>query len=62
MKLILKIWRQQNSNSKGQMKTYKMSNVSPCLEIYNDINNAYKYTNKGNLVAVISNGTACLVF
>ena len=27
-------------------------------EIYNDINNIYKYTNKGNLVAVISNGTA----
>ena len=29
-------------------------------EIYNDINNIYKYTNKGNLVAVISNGTAVL--
>ena len=29
MNLILKIWRQRNSNSKGIMKTYKMSNVSP---------------------------------
>ena len=29
MNLTLKIWRQRNSNSKGQMKTYKMSNVSP---------------------------------
>jgi len=39
---------------------YSPGVASPCLEIYNDINNAYKYTNKGNLVAVISNGTAVL--
>ncbi|MEL0275134.1 MAG: NADP-dependent malic enzyme [Flavobacteriaceae bacterium] len=32
----------------------------PCLEIDKDVNNVYKYTNKGNLVAVISNGTAVL--
>ena len=32
----------------------------PCQEIEKDINNVYKYTNKGNLVAVISNGTAVL--
>ena len=32
----------------------------PCLEIQNEPNDAYKYTNKGNLVAVISNGTAVL--
>ena len=32
----------------------------PCLEIEKDVNNVYKYTNKGNLVAVISNGTAVL--
>ena len=32
----------------------------PCQEIESDKNNAYKYTNKGNLVAVISNGTAVL--
>ena len=32
----------------------------PCLEIQQDPNSAYKYTDKGNLVAVISNGTAVL--
>jgi malate dehydrogenase (oxaloacetate-decarboxylating)(NADP+) len=32
----------------------------PCLEIQDNPNDAYKYTNKGNLVAVISNGTAVL--
>ena len=32
----------------------------PCLEIEKEVNNVYKYTNKGNLVAVISNGTAVL--
>src|SRR5699024_5249432 len=34
--------------------------AEPCLEIDKDVNNAYKYTNKGNLVAVITNGTAVL--
>ena len=32
----------------------------PCLEIEKDINTIYDYTNKGNLVGVISNGTAIL--
>lgn len=32
----------------------------PVLEIEKDPENAYEYTNKGNLVAVISNGTAIL--
>lgn len=32
----------------------------PCLEIQQNPHDAYKYTNKGNLVAVISNGTAVL--
>lgn len=32
----------------------------PCLEIKNTPLDAYKYTNRGNLVAVISNGTAVL--
>ena len=32
----------------------------PCLEIQKNIDDAYKYTDKGNLVAVISNGTAVL--
>lgn len=34
--------------------------AEPCLEIKKSTNNVYKYTNKGNLVAVISNGTAVL--
>ena len=32
----------------------------PCLEIQEKPDDAYKYTDKGNLVAVISNGTAVL--
>ena len=32
----------------------------PCLEIQQNPDDAYKYTDKGNLVAVISNGTAVL--
>ena len=32
----------------------------PCLEIAKNVEDVYKYTNKGNLVAVISNGTAVL--
>ena len=32
----------------------------PCLEIQETPDAAYKYTDKGNLVAVISNGTAVL--
>lgn len=32
----------------------------PCMEIYRDPDLAYEYTNKGNLVGVVSNGTAVL--
>ncbi|MFZ8932748.1 MAG: NADP-dependent malic enzyme, partial [Bacteriovoracaceae bacterium] len=32
----------------------------PCLEINKDPSTAYQYTSKGNLVGVISNGTAVL--
>ncbi len=34
--------------------------AEPVREIYRDAENAYRYTNKGNLVAVITNGTAVL--
>src|SRR5438094_8244954 len=34
--------------------------AKPCLEIAKNPEDVYKYTNKGNLVAVISNGTAVL--
>ncbi len=39
---------------------YSPGVAEPCLEIEKETNNVYKYTNKGNLVAVISNGTAVL--
>ncbi|PQV45982.1 allosteric NADP-dependent malic enzyme [Jejuia pallidilutea] len=39
---------------------YSPGVAEPCLEIEKNKNNAYKYTAKGNLVAVISNGTAVL--
>jgi malate dehydrogenase (oxaloacetate-decarboxylating)(NADP+) len=39
---------------------YSPGVAEPCLEIAKDIDNVYKYTAKGNLVAVISNGTAVL--
>src|SRR5215467_11718975 len=34
--------------------------AKPCLEIARNAGEVYKYTNKGNLVAVITNGTAVL--
>lgn len=39
---------------------YSPGVAAPCLEIEKDKETAYKYTAKGNLVAVISNGTAVL--
>ncbi len=39
---------------------YSPGVAAPCEEIVKDPNNAYKYTARGNLVAVITNGTAVL--
>jgi malate dehydrogenase (oxaloacetate-decarboxylating)(NADP+) len=39
---------------------YSPGVAEPCLEIEKDTGNVYKYTNKANLVAVISNGSAVL--
>lgn len=39
---------------------YSPGVAAPCLEIADNVENVYKYTAKGNLVAVISNGTAVL--
>jgi len=39
---------------------YSPGVAEPCLEIQKNPQDAYKYTDKGNLVAVISNGTAVL--
>lgn len=34
--------------------------AQPCLEINQDVNNVWRYTARGNMVAVVSNGTAVL--
>ena len=39
---------------------YSPGVAAPCEEIVKDPNNAFKYTSRGNLVAVITNGTALL--
>ena len=39
---------------------YSPGVAEPCLEIAKDKDAVYKYTSKGNLVAIISNGTAVL--
>jgi len=39
---------------------YSPGVAEPVLEIEKDLNNAYEYTSKGNLVGVVSNGTAIL--
>jgi malate dehydrogenase (oxaloacetate-decarboxylating)(NADP+) len=39
---------------------YSPGVAEPCLEIKNNVEDVYKYTAKGNLVGVISNGTAVL--
>ncbi len=39
---------------------YSPGVAEPCLRIAENIDDVYKYTAKGNLVAVISNGTAVL--
>jgi malate dehydrogenase (oxaloacetate-decarboxylating)(NADP+) len=39
---------------------YSPGVAEPCKEIFQQVDNVYKYTAKGNLVAVITNGTAVL--
>jgi len=48
------------SSQRDLSLAYSPGVAEPCLEIEKDPANAYKYTAKGNLVAVISNGTAVL--
>jgi malate dehydrogenase (oxaloacetate-decarboxylating)(NADP+) len=49
------------SNSQRDLATaYSPGVAEPCKEIAKNPDDAYKYTAKGNLVAVISNGTAVL--
>ena len=39
---------------------YSPGVAEPCIEIQKDINNIYKYTSKGNMVAIVSDGSAVL--
>ena len=48
------------SSQRDLALAYSPGVAEPCLEIEKNKDNAYKYTAKGNLVAVISNGTAVL--
>ena len=47
-------------NQRDLSLAYTPGVAEPCLEIEKDPDLAYKYTTKGNLVAVVSNGTAVL--
>jgi malate dehydrogenase (oxaloacetate-decarboxylating)(NADP+) len=47
-------------NQRDLALAYSPGVAAPCEEIVKDPNNAFKYTSRGNLVAVITNGTAVL--
>jgi malate dehydrogenase (oxaloacetate-decarboxylating)(NADP+) len=48
------------TNQRDLSLAYTPGVAEPCLEIKNNPNDAYRYTSKGNLVAVVTNGTAVL--
>lgn len=50
----------QLSNQRDLALAYSPGVASPCEEIVADPANVFKYTSRGNLVAVITNGTAVL--
>jgi malate dehydrogenase (oxaloacetate-decarboxylating)(NADP+) len=58
-KIGIELTKPCNSQSELSL-AYTPGVAIPCLEIEKDENLAYDYTNKGNLVAVISDGTAVL--
>jgi malate dehydrogenase (oxaloacetate-decarboxylating)(NADP+) len=58
-KLTVKTTKAMN-NIKDLSLAYSPGVAEPCIEIAQNPEDAYKYTNKGNMVAVISNGTAVL--
>ena len=49
-----------HSTQRDLSLAYSPGVAEPCLEIEKDIRKVYEYTAKGNLVAVITNGTAVL--
>ena len=48
------------NNQRDLSLAYSPGVAEPCLEIQKNPNDAYRYTAKGNLVAVVTNGTAVL--
>ncbi len=50
----------ETNNQLDLSLAYSPGVAEPCMEIFRNVENVYKYTAKGNLVAVISNGTAVL--
>ena len=48
------------NNQRDLSLAYSPGVAIPCLEIQKNPEKAYDYTNKGNMVAVVSNGTAVL--
>ena len=50
----------QLTNQRDLALAYSPGVAAPCEEIVKDPNNAFRYTARGNLVAVITNGTAVL--
>ena len=49
-----------HANQRDLSLAYSPGVAEPCLAINKNVDDVYKYTAKGNLVAVISNGTAVL--
>ncbi|MDP3825312.1 MAG: NADP-dependent malic enzyme, partial [Polaromonas sp.] len=47
-------------NQRDLALAYSPGVAAPCEEIVKDPNAAFKYTSRGNLVAVVTNGTAVL--
>ncbi|CAA9358671.1 MAG: NADP-dependent malic enzyme [uncultured Gemmatimonadaceae bacterium] len=48
------------ANQRDLSLAYSPGVAEPCIEIHKNPDDAYKYTAKGNLVAVVTNGTAVL--
>jgi len=48
------------ANKEDLSIAYTPGVAEPCLEIQKDINKSYEYTKRGNLVAVVTDGTAVL--
>jgi malate dehydrogenase (oxaloacetate-decarboxylating)(NADP+) len=48
------------TNQRDLSLAYSPGVADPCLEIEKNPEDAYRYTAKGNLVAVVTNGTAVL--